>query len=83
MLKMIIHKLKNLDEKVKKIMKKGFKFTFIFCILSVLLLAIYLYFYKIPIIYSIGTLLFKTSIVFFADFVILGIGFDTIKKQMA
>lgn len=79
MIKMIINKLKNLDDKVKNIMVNGFKFSFIFCIFSILILGTY-NLYLLPILYSTGTILFKTSLMFFADFVILGIGFDTIKK---
>ena len=67
---------------VKNIMMNGFKFSFIFCIISVLVLIIY-NFYMLPILYYSGTILFKTSLMFFVDFIILGIGFDTIKKQMA
>ena len=81
MIKLIINKFKTLDEQVQKIMINGFKFSFIFCIFSTLLLLAY-NFYLIPILYHSGTLLFKSSLMFFASFVMLGIGFDTIKKQM-
>ena len=82
MMRIIINKFKNLDNKVKEIMISGFKFSFIVCLLSILILLIY-NFYMLPILYDIGTILFKTSLMFFVDFIILGIGFDTIKKQMA
>lgn len=82
MIKMIINKFKNLDDKVKKIMINGFKFSFVFCIFSALILCMYSL-YMLPTLYYAGTILFKTSLMFFADFIILGIGFDTIKKQMA
>ena len=82
MIKMILNKFKELDNKVKKIMINGFRFSFIFCIFSILILLIY-NFYTLPILYDIGTILFKTSLMFFIDFIILGFGFDTIKKQMA
>ena len=81
MIKMIIEKYKNIDEKVKKIMINGFKFSFIFLILSTLVLSIYKL-YMIPIIFTCGTILFKTSLMFIVDFVIMGIGFDILKKQM-
>ena len=82
MIKMILDKFKNLDNKVKSIMINGFKFSFVFCIISALILLIY-NIYMLPILYSVGTILFKTSLMIFVDFIILGIGFDTIKKQMA
>ena len=82
MIKNIIEKFKNLDNKVKDIMINGFRFSFVFSIISVITLLIYK-FYTMPILYYSGIILFKTSLMFFVDFIILGIGFDTIKKQMA
>ena len=82
MIKMIIDNFTNLDCKVKNIMINGFKFAFSFMIISALILLIY-NFYMLPILYYSGTILFKTSLMFFVDFIILGIGFDKIKKQMA
>ena len=81
MIKMIIDKYKNIDAKVKKIMINGFKFSFAFLIFSVLVLIAYQV-YALPIIYTCGTILFKTSIMFVVDFIVLGIGFDKLKKQM-
>ena len=81
MIKMIVDKYKNIDDKVKKIMINGFKFSFAFLILSILVLISYQV-YMMPIIFTCGTILFKTGIMFIVDFIILGIGFDTLKKQM-
>ena len=81
MIKMFLDNLNNMDDKVKGIMINGFKFSFVFLIFSVLILFVY-QLYMLPIIYDCGTLLFKTAIMFIADFVMLGIGFDTLKKQM-
>ena len=83
MINIIKNCFKNLDDKIKTIMKHGFKFSFAFCIFSTIILAIYTYLYMSPMLYYCGTILFKTSIIFFSSFVILGIGFDTMKKQMA
>ena len=82
MIKTIINEFKNLDDKVKTIMQNGFKFAFLFSIFSALVLLIYK-FYMIPTLYYIGTILFKTSLSFFVYFIILGFGFNIIKKQMA
>jgi len=81
MMKIIIDKYKNIDNKVKNIMINGFKFSFACLIFSVLVLIAYQLF-LLPIIYTCWTILFKTSIMFVVDFIILGIGFDTLKKQM-
>ena len=82
MINKILEKFKNIDKDVKKIMINGFKFSFIFCIISSIILVTYNLFF-IPILYYCGTILFKSSLMFFADFLIMGFGFDTIKKQMA
>lgn len=81
MIKTIINKYKNIDDTVKKIMINGFKFSFAIIMLSALILGIY-HIYLLPIIYLCGTILFKSAIMFIVDFIILGIGFDTLKKQM-
>ena len=81
MIKMFLNKFNNLDDKVRNIMINGFKFSFVSLLLSVLILVVY-GIYTFPIIYICGTILFKTSLMFFAEFIILGIGFDTLKKQM-
>ena len=82
MFKVIKEKFKNIDKSVKNIMLKGIKFSFAFCIFSAIVLLVY-NFYMLPIIYYSGTILFKTSLMFISYFIVLGVGFDTIKKQMA
>ncbi len=82
MFKVIKEKFKNIDKSVKNIMLKGIKFSFAFCIFSAIILLVY-NFYMLPIIYYSGTILFKTSLMFISYFIVLGVGFDTIKKQMA
>lgn len=82
MINFIVNKFKNLDLKVKNIMKYGFNFSLLFCLFSVLILYTYHAFYTLPLVFTIGTILFKTSLMFFVDFIICGIAFDTIKKQI-
>ncbi len=82
MIKMIRNKFENLDLKVKNIMKYGFTFSLLFCLFSILILYTYHTTYTIPLIFTIGTILFKSSLMFFVDFLICGIAFDSIKKQM-
>ena len=82
MFKVTKEKFKNIDKSVKNIMLKGIKFSFAFCIFSAIILLVY-NFYMLPIIYYSGTILFKTSLMFISYFIVLGVGFDTIKKQMA
>ena len=54
-----VEKIKNLDNQIKKLMNKGLLFSFILCIISVLILFTYEYFYEIPNLYYIGISLFN------------------------
>ena len=81
MINEIVDNFKNLDIKIKNIMKYGFVFSFIFCLFSTLILYTYHKLNLSPIIFTIGTILFKTSLIFFTDFIICGFAFDKITKQ--
>ena len=79
---MLFNRIKNLDDKVKKIMHSGFIVSFILCIISVLTLFIYETFYSLPTLFYAGISLLHSSLMFGCAFFIFGIGFDAIKKQM-
>lgn len=78
----LVNKIKNLDRKIVKIMNSGFIFSFLLCIISVISLFTYKYFYTVPNLYYIGISLFRTALMFACTFFICAIGFDTIKKEM-
>lgn len=82
MLNAFVDNLRNLDIKVKNIMKYGFLFSLIFCLFSILILYTYHKTNHSPLAFTIGIILFKTSIMFFVDFFICGIAFNNIKKNM-
>jgi hypothetical protein len=75
--------LKNLDNKIKKIMNKGLIVSFLLCIISAIILFTYQFIYKNPDLYYIGISLFKSSLMFGCVFVMCAIGFDTIKNELA
>ena len=83
---MVIRKIKNklneLDEKIKRIMKIGIRFSFMLCILAVLSLFTYEVFYSLPSLFYVGISLLQSGLMFLCTFFICGVGFDTIKKQM-
>lgn len=81
MINLIIDSFKNLDSKTKSIMEYGFTFSLLFCLFSTLILFTYHSFYTIPIIFTVGTILFKSSLMLFVDFIICGLAFDKIKKE--
>ena len=82
MIKNIINSFKNLDSITYKIMKKGFKYCFILCIISSIILFTYKNFISSPNIYYIGLSLLKLSIYFAVEFVVCGFVVDNIKKQI-
>ena len=81
MLSSIVNCFKNLDIKIKNIMRLGFLFSLILCLFSTLILYTYHKFKINPIIFTTGAILFKTSLVFFESFLICGISFDKIIKN--
>ena len=80
-LKKLIDTLKNLDEKILKILKYGLKFCFAVLILSAMLLITYLFFIHSDFIFQIGLLTFQIGVCFVAEFFASAITVDAISKQ--
>ncbi len=72
----------NLESKIKKIMKCGFIFSLIVCLLSCFVLSIYDSLYENPDLYYIGLELFRCGLFFIVEFIICGFAIDKIKKQL-
>lgn len=81
MLKLILDKCNSLEKTVKKIMKYGFLFSFLVCMISMFVLLAYEHFNH-PDLYYIGLSVFQLSLFLTVEFIICGIAVDTIKKQM-
>lgn len=79
MIKNIINDLKNIDKLTKKIMKNGLKFCLLLGIIALVILVTYNTSFTIPILYSIGFILFKLSLIFGVEFIICGLVVDKIK----
>ena len=82
MLNILINSFKNLDELTYKIMKNGFKFCFIICLISTTILFLYNLILSSPIWYYIGLSLLKLSLSFAIYFIICGLVVDSIKKEI-
>ena len=82
MVNIIINSFKNLDKLVKKIMKIGLKFCSILGMIALIILVTYNLSFTIPIVFTIGLILFKLSLIFGVEFIICGFAVDRIKKQM-
>lgn len=78
----LFDKIKNLDNKIRKIMNVGFGFSFILCIISVLALFTYETFYSLPSLFYAGISLLQSSLMFGCAFFIFGVSFDTIKSHV-
>ena len=81
-IKAFFEKIKNLDNKIKKIIHVGFIFSFLLNLIAVSLLFTYEVFYSIPDLFYAGISLFRTSLMFACSFIISGISFDTILKEI-
>jgi hypothetical protein len=76
----IIKYFKNIDSSIIKIMKNGYKFSFLLAIFSSYILFLYTYNPISHVWFESGILLLKTSITAFVAFLSLGFVFDKIKK---
>ncbi len=82
MFKNIFYTFKNLDKLTKMIMSYGLKFCLMICLISLTILLTYNFSFTIPILFTIGFILFRLSLIFGIEFVICGFIVDGIKKQM-
>ena len=78
----ILNAFKNLDKLAKKIMKHGIRFCSILGMIALIILVTYNLSFTNPILYSIGFILFKLSLIFGVEFIICGFAADRIKKQL-
>lgn len=76
----LIHTFKKLDKKIVSLMKFSWLFCFMIAILSTSFLISY-HFYPLPILFTIGFSIVKTTLFFAVTILICGIGFDTILKE--
>ena len=82
MFKTLVEIYKNFEKITNSIMNKGLKFCELLCLISVLILLTYNYFFTSPNIYYIGISLFRLSIIFGVEFVVCGFVVDGIKKEL-
>lgn len=80
MIKPIINKFNNMEEKVKKILKYGIYFSMFVCVISTILLITYHINLNIDL-YYIGLAVLKLGLFFIVEFIICAFAIDTIKKQ--
>lgn len=78
----IIKDFKNIDSSISKIMKNGYKFSFLLAIFASYILFLYTYNPISHIWFESGILLLKTSISVFVAFLTCGFAFDKIKKGL-
>ena len=79
MFKLIIDKFKNLDEKVRKILNIGLKFSFIVSALSILILFLHI-FYQNLLFLEIAISIFKLGLFFMIEFIICALAIDIIRN---
>ncbi len=82
MIKNFINSIKNIEKDVLKIMLSGFKFSFMICIISCIILLLYKFNPISHILYDSGIILFKTGLTFGVMFFVCAFVIDKIKKQI-
>lgn len=82
MFKKIINSFNNLDKLTKIIMSNGLIFSAFIGLVAIVLLVTYNFSFTFPILFTIGFVLFRLSLIFGIEFVICGFIVDGIKKQM-
>ena len=84
MFKKIINSFNNLDKLTKIIMSNGLIFSAFIGLVAIVLLVTYnfSFTFTFPILFTIGFVLFRLSLIFGIEFVICGFVVDGIKKQM-
>ncbi len=82
MFKKIINSFNNLDKLTKIIMSNGLIFSAFIGLVAIVLLVTYNFSFTFPILFTIGFVLFRLSLIFGIEFVICGFVVDGIKKQM-
>ena len=82
MFKKIINSFNNLDKLTKIIMSNGLIFSAFIGLVAIVLLVTYNFSFTFPILFSIGFVLFRLSLILGIEFVICGIVVDGIKNQI-
>lgn len=72
----------KINVKIKNLMKSGFIFCIFILIISSLILCTYKLFYPAPVLYYIGLLLFKLSIIYFVTFLCFGFAFNKMIEEI-
>ena len=78
-MKKVLINFKNFDKSVSRLVRSGIHFSFIFCLLATLYLALYHSSHILNSFY-IGISLLQSSLFFMVAFIIYGIVFDKMKK---
>ena len=78
MINIILNNFKSLDKLTKKIMKYGLRFCSILGIISLIILVTYNLSFTIPMLFNVGFILFKLSLIFGVEFIICGFIVDKI-----
>ena len=78
----IINIFKNLETQTIRIIKNGIKCCFGICLISIFILLTYTFIYSTPLLFDIGIILFKMSLLFSIEFLICGIVVDSLKKNI-
>ena len=80
-MRQILKELKSFDKSILKLINSGIHFSFIFCLIATLILAIYQTVHN-PNLFYIGISLFQTSLFFWVAFITYGFIFNKMLNKM-
>jgi len=78
----LLNDIQNIEKPILKVMIKGFKFSFLVCLLALLILIVHNTYPSSHIVYESGLALFRTGLMFAVDFFICAFATDRIKNGM-
>ena len=79
-MKKLINDFKNIDISIVKVMKNGFKFSFVLCLMATYILFLYITNPVSHITFKIGYSVVKCSLTFFVSFLVGALASDKIQK---
>lgn len=77
-----IDEIKSIDDSILKVMKKGFRISFIICIIATYILLSYIINPTSHVVFDAGYLLIKGGLMFFTSFFVGAMATNKIKKEL-
>lgn len=81
MINRLIDNIKNMEKPIIKVMLQGFRFSFLICLLSLMILELHITYPFSHIVYDAGLILFRTGIMIAVSFFMCAFATDKLKNS--